>query len=474
MLATRRPLAARALAGVLVSVVLGCVLGCVSGCGSSPSGPAACDSARCLAGNSCVDGQCSLLCAHHGDCPEDLGYSCVAGVADDGSGQKLVCRPGSVPRTAGGYGSACGLHLDADCDASQGFVCVGELNDSDAFCTKLDGCTADADCPAAMYCGTSRQLGCVSPTVCASDADCASLAGTTCLDNGTGTTSCMSAPGCHLASTDCPRGTTCQPLPGQTSRLALARACEPRGYCAPCQTDLDCADAGAACVLDRNGAGFCSQLCQPGGTSCDPGADCQGTPNGNFCIPKGGTCQGDASSCSACRDDSDCGSQGICTQVAETTERYCIEPCQGTTCPNAPGGEPMVCCTDPVSCGLAVNECMPEPFPNTYPRFSTGCWLKPCQVNGDCADDELCDVRSQTAVSDTELVTSCGTVGVCRPAHDPSDAIDFPIYGRVCDCAGNDYLFESNLARDRSAAFKGCCRTFLANGNTYTCAAPPQ
>jgi hypothetical protein len=455
--------------------VLASSVGCLFGCGTKPAATAACNSALCLPGNSCVDGQCSLLCTQHGDCPENLGYSCEPGTADDGGGQKLVCRPGAVPRTAGGYGTSCGLHLDADCDTSAGFVCLGKQNDADAFCSKPGACTTDVDCPQAMYCGASRRLGCVSATSCATAADCVAFPATTCADDGAGAMSCLGQPGCHIDSTDCPTGAACQALPGQTTKLALIRACVPRGYCAPCQTVLDCADTNAACVLDRKGAGFCSRLCQPGGTSCDPGASCQSTPQGNTCVPKGGTCQGDASPCSACRDDSDCGSQGICNLVEETGERYCIEPCQGTTCPNAPGGEPMDCCTDPAGCGQVLNDCLPRQFPNAYPRFATGCWLQPCQINGDCPSGELCDIRSETQVSNTELVTACGTVGVCRAPHDPSDAIDFPITQRVCNCSGNNYLSEADLAEDPSVAFKGCCSTVVAsNGAQFTCAPATQ
>ena len=132
----------------------------------------------------------------------------------------------------------------------------------------------------------------------------------------------------------------------------------------------------------------------------------------------------------------------------------------------------MTCCSDPARCGSVINTCLPEAADNPYPRFSNGCWLRPCQTNADCPTEQLCDIRlrSQPAASTTEQVTQCGTVGVCRLPHDPTDAIDFQVFHRVCDCGGRTYASEAELALARDAAFKGCCMTFASGGMTYTCA----
>jgi hypothetical protein len=448
-------------------------------CSSKASPCATCVTASCPTGNVCVDGQCSLLCTRHSDCPEELGFRCATGVADDGSGQAQVCRPGAVPRALGGYGASCGLHLDADCDATQGFICPGRQNDVDAFCTKLDGCTDDSGCPSTMYCGSMARRGCVRLTYdCATQSDCDSFPSFTCSPDGTGRKFCTHEESCHTQPDDCALGFACQSLAGAAARYDLARACVPRRACAPCHADLDCADPGSACLPDQNGEGFCTRTCEPGGTSCDPGASCVATARGNYCVPRSGSCHGDGTSpCSACRDNGDCGPQGRCQLIEETRERFCIEPClAGGACPNAPGGGTMTCCSNPATCGSVINTCLPDPADNPYPRFSSGCWLAPCHTNADCAAGQLCDIRlrSQPPGSTTEQVTQCGTAGVCRLPHDPSDAIDFQVFHHVCDCGGTEYASEAELALVPDAAFKGCCMSFTSGGITYSCpTAPP-
>jgi hypothetical protein len=466
---------ARLLETLLLSSFL--CLGGLWGACSSKATPcaAACVTASCPAGNVCADGQCSLLCSRHSDCPEERGFRCATGVADDGSGPAQVCRPGAVARAPGGYGASCGLHLDADCDAAHGFICPGRQNDVDAFCTKLDGCTDDSGCPSTMYCGTMARRGCVRLGVsCSTQSQCDAFPGFTCAPDGTGRKFCTNEASCHTQPDDCDIGFACQSLTGDGTRYNLARACVPRRACAPCQVDLDCADVGSACVPDQNGEGFCTRTCEPGGTSCDPGAGCMATARGNYCVPRSGTCHGDATPCSACRDNGDCGPQGRCQLIEETRERFCIEPCAaGGTCPNAPGGSTMTCCTDPATCGSVINTCLPDPADNPYPRSSSGCWLQPCQTNADCPAAQLCDIRSRPPASATEQITQCGAVGICRLPHDPTDAIDFQVFHHVCDCGGTQYASEAELALVPGAAFKGCCTTFSSGGVTYTCGSTP-
>lgn len=459
-----------------VAAAAGALGGACSSAKTACATPPPCVTSRCSAGNICVDGQCSLPCTHHADCPEDRGFRCATGVADDLSGEALVCRPGAVPRAPKQYGAACGLHLDADCDTAAGFICPGRQNDVDAFCTKLDGCTADSDCPSTMYCGSLARRGCVQfgPSAnCTMQSQCDPYPGFTCSPDGTGRKSCLHEQSCHIQPDDCELGFACQSLPGDGTRYELARACVPRLACAPCQTDVDCLPANPACLPDRNGEGFCTRPCAQGGTSCDPGAACTTTARGDYCVPRSGTCHGDATPCSSCRDNGDCGPQGRCQLIEETRERYCIEPCQeGGVCPNAPGGFTMTCCTNPARCGSAINTCLPDPADNPYPRSSSGCWLHPCQTNADCPDAQLCDIRLQEQPTAQEMSTRCGASGVCRPPHDPTDAVDFQVYGRVCDCRGNRFASEAELALDRGASFQGCCQTFTSGGATYSCLPP--
>jgi hypothetical protein len=73
-------------------------------------------------------------------------------------------------------------------------------------------------------------------------------------------------------------------------------------------------------------------------------------------------------------------------------------------------------------------------------------------------------------VSSTEQNTTCGTSGVCRPPHDPTDSVDFEITGKVCNCAGKRFASEADLAADPASAFKGCCNTVMSSsGATFSC-----
>ena len=385
-----------------------------------------------------------------------------------------VCRLGAVAKLPKQYGAACGLDLDADCDTASGFTCQGQQDNVDSYCTKLGGCTADTDCPASMYCGSVVVRGCLSTDNCTTSSLCASgHPGAVCADDGSGKKFCTVTTSCHTQPDDCDIGYSCRALPGAGTRFKLARACVPRGDCDPCSGDADCGSAGSGCMLDSNGQGFCSRSCELGGTSCDPSSECRATARGNYCFPRAGSCHGDASPCSNCRDDSDCGPTGVCEVIEETRERFCIEPCSATgTCPNAPGGAAMACCTsaNATDCGAFTNYCLPVPAQNPYPRSSFGCWLTPCVVNGDCPTGQLCDVRDQTQVSDTQQDDKCAASGVCRPPHDPTDAVDFQITNKVCDCAGKRFASEAALAADPASSFKGCCQTVMSTGGaTYTC-----
>jgi len=470
--------------GVAVAVGGGLGIG-LAGCGSSSKAVASCTATSCPAGTACVGGACAQTCSHHSDCAESAGFACtsVTAGADAGAGAgeagvsataPLVCQPGAVAKLAKQYGAACGLDLDADCDTASGFTCQGHQNDVDAFCTKLGGCFADTDCPAAMYCGWLPVRGCVNLNNCTTAAMCAAYPGASCVADGSGRKSCTIAKSCHTQPDDCGLGFACRLLPGDaTNRFSMARACVPRGDCDPCTTDADCSGAGTACVTAVGGTeSFCARSCEPGGTSCDPSSACTAVGDrGNFCVPRSGTCHGDMSPCSACRDNHDCGPSGVCQVVQETREQFCVEPCASDgTCPKAPGGGQMACCTSAADCGGFLGDCLPVPAQNPYPRSAFGCWLQPCTTNADCSAGELCDIRLQTQVSSTEQNTTCGTSGVCRSPHDPTDSVDFEVIGKVCNCAGKRFNSEADLAADPASAFKGCCNTVMStSGATFSC-----
>lgn len=371
----------------------------VGGCSSSDSGAkpdpihqsGLCSDDLCKAGNVCaIEGdnpaECHLQCAQHSDCPS--GYGCSELARPDDAGTVTVCVPVPVSTSEGGYGTKCGD--DYGKCTQDGFLCPGNLGDTDTTCTKLDGCETDADCPPAYWCGAVRDRACFSAVKqCLHDSDCSAADGEVCAPvEPTGQDlRCMRPGWCHTSPNDCPSGYQCSSIfkSDGSSLFAERHACVPRTYCSPCKTNADCTDPTAACIDGGNGEKFCSYQCAPSGLTCDPGSDCKSVGNDYYCVPKSGTCHGDATQCSTCRNDLDCGPQGICYYRSDSREHFCLEPCDGNgQCPNTPGGAPQTCCTDP-SCGSVTNYCIQDYYYSvTDTRYAFGCWIKPCQGDGDC------------------------------------------------------------------------------------------
>jgi hypothetical protein len=260
--------------------------------GTACTAPTQCSTAVCDAG------ACAQPCTGLAGCP--------AGTACDGlkgDGTAGVCRP--APQLAAGqYSQPC--PKGDECDAAAGFQCIGFAGDLDAFCTKPNGCEADADCPQGYWCGGVRtgeaEEGKIPPS---------------------------------------------------------ERACLKRTFCAPCDTDLDCGFTfGAKCVPDAEGNKFCSTSCDPDLRSCRFGAECVDVGGGDFaCRPDIGSCAQAAApvSCGSCRNDLDCGPGGFCLgdtiqgAINKPSVRWCVTPCGApdangkATCPKAANGLEMVC-----------------------------------------------------------------------------------------------------------------------------------
>lgn len=313
-----------------------------------------CDPAKCAPGNSCVamdgDLKCRKSCASNvdaaGGCPAN--YFCAAtnipsvipaactkvGVSESkalcrtfsaSSGTRLTAfQCGSTPPTgclkadeAGNYccneasGEALsqpvcmkmfgevastgpkqwGAHCDprkgfddnTDCDFAQGFFCHAENpTDAAAYCTRYD-CIADRGCAGGFACMTINTA---------------------------------------------PNATT-----AKREFHQVRSACIRRDYCAPCRADVDCLPFEGRpqhCVLDDNSAGFCAPECGDS-KNCNPEAKCVDMGIGvNVCYPRAGTCVGDGSLCSPCRNDSQCGEDGLCIRGDYTTERFCAKKSAGT------------------------------------------------------------------------------------------------------------------------------------------------
>ncbi len=248
----------------------------------------------------------------------------------------------AVTAPAGPWGVPCsatqGESGNPVCKSGAGFSCYGiSTTDANAFCTRF-GCTVDMDCPAAWWCADVNLV----PNV----------------------------------TTDTQ---TSQSI-GHTRRVCL-----PRGQCAPCKTDHDCASSLMSggtqqhCVPDSQGSLFCAgqcssganceldALCAPQWTLCSPAAgqvctgdedcppadgtyqhcdgghctpecarasDCassQSCQAVGLCTPRAGVCKGDGSFCSPCRSDDDC-PEGYCFSAAYSTERFCTVFDTATAC----------------------------------------------------------------------------------------------------------------------------------------------
>ncbi len=390
-------------------------LGLVAACSSTKTEtttPAGCDSTKCAAGNTCLamDGEtkCRKTCTSNTDaataCP--AGFICAASnttavippectkgnqVKTDAvckariaeAGSKLTaytCAPDVAPKAGcvpSGtlnewccndspaedfpvafcvkqlgvpaaeakapklFGGPCngskGLE-NPDCDGSKGAFCYGVgPGDGAAYCTRYD-CHTDRECAPQFYCATIN----VAPNV-----------------------------------------TTAQPTFRKTTT-----ACLRRDYCAPCKKDFDCPllnNLPQHCVPDDNNVGFCAPECTTSENCKTLGASkcVDGGIGIKTCYPRAGSCVGDGSLCSPCRNDAECGEDGVCVQGQYSTERSCAKksaiPCKtgsvaGTDfkCPTSANPKATVRCRGDVFEQVPPNYCH-----GLYPfgeSADVGCW----------------------------------------------------------------------------------------------------
>jgi hypothetical protein len=186
------------------------------------------------------------------------------------------------------WGSPCnptgGLTKNPDCDTPQGFYCYGTSPaDASAYCTRYS-CNADSECAPGFYCGTVN----VGPNVTSSKA----------------------------------------------TLHQVINVCLRRDYCAPCAADFDCPAVNGTkqhCVADSQGNGLCAPECADN-TNCPFEARCIDSGQGaHVCYPRAKVCVGNQSLCSPCRNDSDCGDDGLCVKGQYTTEHACAKK-SGVTC----------------------------------------------------------------------------------------------------------------------------------------------
>jgi cysteine-rich repeat protein len=275
-----------------------------------------------LHGLFCFEGACSFPCSSvFATCPD--GSMCKGDPEANAEGPAGYCVPAPADFGVDGrYGTDCPFG-DSQCDEAGGYVCLGAEGASDAYCSKPDGCQQDADCPSGYWCGAIRSA--------AADADDIDF--------------------------------TKQP-----------KTCLRRGFCHPCETDMDCGHTEAAiCVPDKQGEKFCSTPCAPGTNACVIGASCEDVGDGRTaCRPDVGACYSkDPKGCDPCRIDPDCGPNAMCVTGKwgyKPGMNWCSTPCGANSehgkasCPVAPNGLEMLC-LDENMIGLG------GPFDATAPNY---------------------------------------------------------------------------------------------------------
>jgi cysteine-rich repeat protein len=265
---------------------------------------AACESNQdCDAGHGlgCFQSTCAFACSSVlSTCPSGMMCKGDPDATPDGNQGYCVAAPEDfgIP---GRYGTECPVG-NAQCDTDAGFVCIGSEGNADANCSKPDGCDTDTDCPSGYWCGATRVA-----------AD------------------------------------------GEIDFSTQPKTCLRRGFCDPCETDIDCSHSlNAICVPDVNGEKFCSTSCTPGTDSCVIGASCDSLDDGRTaCRPDVGICHTEEpQGCSPCRIDPDCGPNSMCLEGKwgyKPAMKWCSTPCGPAdefgknTCPTAPNGLEMLC-----------------------------------------------------------------------------------------------------------------------------------
>jgi hypothetical protein len=386
------------LASVVSLLSLALVLGCSSStsakCGRSP---------ECPSGKACIDDgsgsglSCQKICTKQADCPFD-SY-CNDGVISGQANNWCVQSTTILTQQAGQWGAPC----SPGCDAADGFECYGvSPTDPNAFCTMIDYCIQDSDCPGGWWCAVvdvapnlttpKRSFGpthavCLPRQYCATcqmDHDCSPAADGTqqhCVQDSANNGFCT--PQCGSNAT-CPLDATCQMQWGVCAQVtcksdgdcqakAPAEGCF-SGVCqAACKKDADCpasngmpqhcGPAGAcvtqACASDDDcpptsvtfqhcNAGACLPECLTA-ADCNSGIGDQACVPLSVCVPRAGACVGDNNFCSPCRSDADC-SGGYCVNAQYSTERFCSHATLGAvqcpssgalpagSCPMLPGG----------------------------------------------------------------------------------------------------------------------------------------
>ncbi|MBX3232968.1 MAG: hypothetical protein KIT84_11700 [Labilithrix sp.] len=326
---------------LVLSVAAGVVLA-VAACGDKTTvvmAAAACDSAKCLPGNTCLpfagETKCRKTCGSNDEpetsCP--LGYICMD--TDPGAGVPPFCvqntagfgdgdtRTPVTPQADGQWGTPCQANLGVEnpaCDTAQGFYCYATSpSDGNAYCTTY-GCESNTDCGAGFGCESINNY---------------------------------------------PNANTAKRR--QHGASATQKACVRRAYCSECASDIDCpALAGVKqyCIPDASDRWFCTPECTST-QGCPNEAACRTLQFGDeavkVCYPRSQLCIGDGELCSPCRSDLDCGEDGVCTKGEYTTERFCAKAAPGGDCAQCPKSIPGLPKRG-IGCSRAESDKLPKDY----------------------------------------------------------------------------------------------------------------
>ncbi|MBI5496727.1 MAG: hypothetical protein HY904_17065 [Deltaproteobacteria bacterium] len=287
-----------------------------------------------------------------------------------------ACGAGGLPGTCPS-GSEChvvGCAMGCENDTGAGGCCPAYA------CVPVNGCTADADCGAGMFCNACPSM-CTDPAgpcitmcgparceslpvgACRDSSDCA--VGCGCRPGPTGGYGTCSGPADELCTDRpfrvCSDDTQCLP-DEMCQRCPPGAACFVADHCVPRERPFRACASDAECLPDEH--------C---GDTCPPGAVCDQAPH---CVPG-------APSLRVCSSNLEC-----------RPDEYCQRCPPGAACFVADHCEPRgfrVCGNDA--------ECLPDEFCATCPAgamclVADHCALRDfrtCQADGDCIAGEHCE-----------------------------------------------------------------------------------
>lgn len=308
---------------------------------------------------------------------------------------------------------------------------------------------------------------------------------------------------CDGSNTSCYNDRDCS-----DAEICLGNRCEradtpsrgDAGLCQACETNADCADPGALCVLlgapDRVGESVCTTPCAGG---CPTGFECATVGGSSQCLPKPNaqqqrTCQGvpqlecvSAKDCgrgescvnnkcvppadAECRQASDCASGQHC-KLGECVADDAPECTTRSDCPSG-----AVCldgrCTGHDTCifnedceagamcvnGTCFSQCANDEVCGRYEHCRQGlCQPTECSGTADCAGDEVCvDATCKPACEPNTSSPVCGEGYVCT-SHGYCDR------DPGVQCRSNAECLRGEICQDGECGAPCTCNADCAGG----------